>query len=295
MEPASGLGGVLKAMLALEHDMLPPSLHSEDLTPHIDFEALNLEVAREATPLPRLAGRPRLAGVNSFGFGGTNSHVVLADAPAGSHRGRDAAGLSHSLRAQPRRPRRAGRRLRRALRPAPTRTRRSRWHGCRRPSPRAPAASRRRAARRREPADIAAILDRICDEEQDVVGAARGTAIEREAPVAFVFSGNGSQFAGMGLAAYRLNPCSAPSSTSISDGFRRPRRLVDRRHAAGRGPGLQTLELTQIAQPLLYAIQAASLPCVARAGPRARHRVRPQRRRGRGCRGRRHPRSRPAR
>ena len=72
---------MLKAMLALEHDLLPPSLHAEDLTPHIDFAALNLEVAREATPLPRDGGG-RLAGVNSFGFGGTNSHVVLSDAPA---------------------------------------------------------------------------------------------------------------------------------------------------------------------------------------------------------------------
>jgi len=81
MEAASGLGGVLKAMLALEHDSLPPSLHSEELTPNIDFDALNLEVARKPTPLSRRNGDARLAGVNSFGFGGTNSHVILADAP----------------------------------------------------------------------------------------------------------------------------------------------------------------------------------------------------------------------
>ena len=82
MEAASGLGGLLKAMLALEHDRLPASLHSADLNPDIDFAALNLQVAHEATPLARIEGR--IAGINSFGFGGSNAHVVLADGPKAS-------------------------------------------------------------------------------------------------------------------------------------------------------------------------------------------------------------------
>ena len=291
MEPASGLGGVLKAMLALEHDILPPSLHSEELTPHIDFEALNLEVARRATPLPPCVGGSRLAGVNSFGFGGTNAHVVLADPPRrAAPRIETPPAYLLPLRAQPCGPRRARCGLRRSLRGKRTRTRRSRW----RPPLRIAASGCRIARSCRSPAssaaDVAAILDHVCDEEQDLVGAARGTAIEREAPVAFVFSGNGSQFAGMGLAAYRLNPVVPRRARQHLERFRRARRLVDRRYPAGRGSG---------ADPRADADRPASalcdpgggLPCLPRAGVRARHRARPQRRRGRGGRGGRHPRS----
>src|SRR5271165_6925506 len=79
-EPASGLAGILKAMLALEHDKAPRSLHVERLNPQIDFAGLNLHVARDAIPLSRAEGR-RYAGVSSFGFGGASAHVVIADPP----------------------------------------------------------------------------------------------------------------------------------------------------------------------------------------------------------------------
>ncbi len=77
-EPVSGLAGLLKASLALEHDLLPPSLHSAELNPAIPFDELNLAVNRTLLPLPR-TGQARFAGVNSFGFGGTNAHVILTD------------------------------------------------------------------------------------------------------------------------------------------------------------------------------------------------------------------------
>lgn len=65
-------------MLALENDFVPASLHAEELNQAVDFEDLNIEVNRVARPLRRSARR-RLAGVNSFGFGGTNVHVVISD------------------------------------------------------------------------------------------------------------------------------------------------------------------------------------------------------------------------
>lgn len=76
LEPASGLVGLLKAQLALEHGMIPASLHAEELNPRIDFEHLNLIVQREALALPRHE-RGWAAGVNSFGFGGANAHAVI--------------------------------------------------------------------------------------------------------------------------------------------------------------------------------------------------------------------------
>src|SRR5271165_465146 len=79
-EPASGLAGLMKAMLALEHDEAPRSLHVENPNPAIDFAGLNIRVVNEAIPLSRSDSR-RFAGVSSFGFGGTSAHVILADPP----------------------------------------------------------------------------------------------------------------------------------------------------------------------------------------------------------------------
>ncbi|MEZ4362150.1 MAG: SDR family NAD(P)-dependent oxidoreductase [Kofleriaceae bacterium] len=80
LEAASGVTGVLKAALVLRERRVPPSLHSEELNPEIPFAELGVEVARETVPLAGAA--PLVAGVNSFGYGGTNAHVVLGEAPS---------------------------------------------------------------------------------------------------------------------------------------------------------------------------------------------------------------------
>ncbi|KJF67040.1 type I polyketide synthase [Rhizobium nepotum] len=77
-EPASGMFGLIKASLALQYDFFPASLHAAELNSEIDFEGLNVEINRSGSSLPRGQKR-RLAGINSFGFGGTNAHIVLAD------------------------------------------------------------------------------------------------------------------------------------------------------------------------------------------------------------------------
>src|SRR6202030_1772517 len=84
-EPASGLAGLLKAMLALEHDELPRSLHFDEPNPDIPFADLNLLVCAAPLALPR-NGRARYAGISSLGFGGTNAHVILADPPPVANR-----------------------------------------------------------------------------------------------------------------------------------------------------------------------------------------------------------------
>src|SRR5690606_14929335 len=76
LEPGSGLAGLLKAVLALNHGVLPPSLHFREPNPHIEFEALNLNVCTQPLLLPKAA--EQFAGINSFGFGGTNAHAIVA-------------------------------------------------------------------------------------------------------------------------------------------------------------------------------------------------------------------------
>lgn len=83
LEPASGMAGFLKTLVVLKHKTVPPNIHLEELSPEIDFAGLHLEPVRKLTPLPSTPGLA-IAGVNSFGFGGANAHVMLEEAPAGA-------------------------------------------------------------------------------------------------------------------------------------------------------------------------------------------------------------------
>lgn len=91
-ESASGIAGLLKVVLALKHQQIPPNLHFNSANPSIDLDALCLRVPTELTPWPDTGGRPRIACLNSFGFGGTNAHAVLEEAPNRVHREAEADG-----------------------------------------------------------------------------------------------------------------------------------------------------------------------------------------------------------
>ncbi|EDY22237.1 Erythronolide synthase [Chthoniobacter flavus Ellin428] len=84
LETAAGVAGVVKAMLVLKRKQIPANLHFETPNPNIDFEKLRLRVNTTLEPLPEAKG-PRLAGVNSFGFGGANAHVILEEPPQRPH------------------------------------------------------------------------------------------------------------------------------------------------------------------------------------------------------------------
>jgi phthiocerol/phenolphthiocerol synthesis type-I polyketide synthase D len=79
-EAAAGVTGFIKAVLALEHDQLPPNLHFSRWNPAIDSSTTRLVVPTEPMTWPECAG-PRRAGVSAFGLGGTNAHVVIEQAP----------------------------------------------------------------------------------------------------------------------------------------------------------------------------------------------------------------------
>ncbi len=83
LEAAAGVAGLIKVALAIEHGLIPAHLHLEELNPAISFEGTPGFIARELTPWPG-GGERRRAGVSSFGFGGTNCHVILEEAPASS-------------------------------------------------------------------------------------------------------------------------------------------------------------------------------------------------------------------
>jgi len=79
-DTAAGAAGLIKTVLALHREQIPATLHHTEANPLIDFAAGPFRVVTEPQPWPR-GSRPRVAGVSSFGIGGTNAHVVLREAP----------------------------------------------------------------------------------------------------------------------------------------------------------------------------------------------------------------------
>ncbi|MBV8199910.1 MAG: acyltransferase domain-containing protein, partial [Acidobacteria bacterium] len=80
LDAAAGVAGLIKTVLALEHELLPPSLHFREPNPGIDLAGSPFYVNAAAAPWPR-GDTPRRAGVSAFGIGGTNAHLVLEEAP----------------------------------------------------------------------------------------------------------------------------------------------------------------------------------------------------------------------
>jgi acyl transferase domain-containing protein len=103
LEGAAGIAGLIKAVLCIEHREIPPSLNFEQPSPQVPLDDMHLSVQRALSPWPD-ADRPLLAGVSSFGMGGTNCHVVLAEPapPGGEHSGaRETAGGGKEMNGVP--------------------------------------------------------------------------------------------------------------------------------------------------------------------------------------------------
>ncbi len=81
LEAAAGMAGLIKGALVLHHQTIPAHLNFERPNPNIPLDELGLEVVCETTPLPKFDGKSPAVGVNSFGFGGANAHIVLEAHP----------------------------------------------------------------------------------------------------------------------------------------------------------------------------------------------------------------------
>ncbi len=92
LEPASGIAGLSKLALSLHHKTIPPNIHFSKPNPNIAFDELKLKVPTEAMAWPENQGL-RVGGVNSFGFGGSNAHIVLQEYPQDPLQLNDKSGL----------------------------------------------------------------------------------------------------------------------------------------------------------------------------------------------------------
>ena len=257
-EPASGLFGLLKAVIALENNFLPASLHFDHPNESIDFEGLNVRVNTSTIELLP-AKQARFAGINSFGFGGTNAHVVISDPdpiapPEPPIRGEGvvfavsahtASALSTLLEDYRTRLETAEPKEARQIVASAAANREPMRH--------------RFAARAKDSAAVLAAIDAHLAGKNSVGEA--GEAPAQAAKIAFVFSGNGSQWAGMGVGAYQENRHFRQCFQSFSALFEYylGEKLTDVLVASDLAARLAD---TKIAQPLLFAIQASLSDCL---------------------------------
>ncbi|WP_414450288.1 SDR family NAD(P)-dependent oxidoreductase [Burkholderia sp. 22PA0099] len=261
LETASGMAGLLKAVMCLKHRAVPRSLHFETPNPSIDFAGGRLRVADRFTPLGAehcaSDDQPLTVGVNSFGFGGTNAHVVLMEAPAVA----PAVAAAVEAPAERLSPLVLTARSSQAFAALAARylavlERGAHWQ--------AVAAS---AARRRQwfthrlviaPATAdegrAALAALAEDASASPACVTRGEAPPDTGRVAFVYSGNGCQWANMGQQLYDEDAVFRAALDEVdalwcADGSAS---LVEVMRA---GAGESWLAATENAQPLLFAIQ----------------------------------------
>ncbi|MFF8958399.1 SDR family NAD(P)-dependent oxidoreductase [Streptomyces sp. NPDC014894] len=245
-ESAAGMAAVIKTVLALRHGLIPGNLHFSEPNPGIDWASMNVQVVESATPWRATAG-PRVAGVSGFGFTGTNAHVILAEEPGPAPAPEEAAAGPYLLPLS-------------APDPAGLDRLAEAW---------------RRRVERADPAELPGLAAVAATgrahfpyrrallghgREQLLAAPGRRAAAPRPggAPprIAFLFSGQGSQYAGMGRELYESEPV-----------FRAAYDECDRLLAPALGASLTDLVLrpedpaaldeTRITQPALVALEVA--------------------------------------
>ncbi|MEU9532052.1 SDR family NAD(P)-dependent oxidoreductase [Streptomyces sp. NPDC048213] len=254
-QAAAGVGGVIKMVQAMRNGLLPKTLHVDEPSPHVDWEAGAVRLLTEARPW-QPGERPRRAGVSGFGMSGTNAHVVLEEAPEPEPAGGPPTDgdtslpwllyghTAEALAAQ------AGQ-LRRHLLEHPEAD----------PAPAAKALATGRAGLAHRAVVVTGSRERLLENlaglERGAVGAdaVRGTVAETGRTV-FVFPGQGSQWEGMARELLATSPVFSEHLTAASDALQ-PYTGWNLLDVLNGKPDTPPIDRVDVIQPALFAVMTA--------------------------------------
>ena len=257
LEAASGVAGMVKALHCIIHRVVPPTIHLETPNPKIKFDEWNLRVATTTTELKKTG--KIIVGVNSFGFGGANAHVILEGHPKAAigqkHRqsipsvgvslpivvsGRSLPALkaaandfAHFL---------SGQKKSSLYDIAHTTVFNRDWH------------DHRAVVFGHSPQTIAKELLKFAQNVDVDNPVEHGIALSKSTTVAFIYSGNGSQWEGMGQRLLQENAIFKKAVQKVDQIFKHYADFSLEDELAGKN-GAHRYELTEIAQPALFALQ----------------------------------------
>jgi acyl transferase domain-containing protein/acyl carrier protein len=253
LDAAAGISSLIKVTLALKHRQIPASIHFRAPNPGIDFEHSPFYVVDQSTEWTNPAAHPRRAGVSSFGIGGTNVHLIMEEAPlqSPSTPGRDwnvlclsaldAAALGRLEQA-------VAQQVAEEVDLDPS-----------------DLAYSFQLGRRKLPARAALVYRDMADLFRQLgegaAGAARQLGAASQARVAFLFSGQGTQYPGMGLGLYRSEPVfreELERCMALCDALGQTAVRAQLMNAAPAPADVALMNRTDVAQPALFAVEYAT-------------------------------------
>ncbi|HEY1227270.1 MAG TPA: acyltransferase domain-containing protein, partial [Ramlibacter sp.] len=245
LEAAAGIAGLIKMVLALQHDTIPPLLHQDAPNPRLDWRGLPVELPRRPRSWPR-HGRQRVAGISAFGLTGTIAHLVLGDPPT-AQPAVDPAAAEPDLHVLP-----LSARSPTALKALQARHQRA----LELPEISLPDYCFTAGVGRKPQPYRLAVTGRDMRSLQTALAEAVPVLAESRPRLAFLFTGQGAHWRGMGAALLTREPvfratverCAA--ALAQEPAFRH-RSLLDLL-----GPDGEELDNTALAQPSLFALQA---------------------------------------
>jgi amino acid adenylation domain-containing protein len=256
LEPAAGAAGVLKVILSLQNEELPPQAQFSELNPEIDLETNPISILTESSAWPR-SQQPRIAGVSSFGASGTNAHMIIEEAPVTARQENALERPVHLFTLSARSPAALAALARRHADHLSAKPQQRLGDVCFSMNTGRARFSERLAIPATSVDELQQALTRFADGELSA-GASRGRAQSGQAPkIAFLFTGQGSQFPGMALELYATQPvfrqaldrCAKALETKLD----RPLLAIMR----GEGAESGLLDQTQYTQPALFAVEYA--------------------------------------
>ncbi|MGW2332088.1 type I polyketide synthase [Streptomyces sp. NPDC001700] len=261
-QSASGVAGVIKMVMAMRHGVLPRSLHIDRPSTQVDWSAGAVELLTENVPWPA-TGRPRRAAVSSFGVSGTNAHTVIEQAPQVNARANTGSGTNADVPPAVTAPGGVlpwvlSAKSETALRAQAERLRVHLGSGLSPLDVAYSLATTRTALEHRavvigtDETTLRQGLDRIAEGET-AAGVLMGTA-RRDGLTAVLFSGQGSQRAGMGRELYESFPVFAEALDTVCAGFDR---VLDRPLREVMFEDGELLDRTEFTQPGLFALEVA--------------------------------------